>query len=137
MRSNQNGFISCQIGSPPPSFRMTHTPPSHIHPRPISVTRKLFALIRPLASKKFKVRKASNDRNIRNSLIHRQEGLCPGLITVRKDSFRLCGSIYLTDCDHIIERRHYGADKPYNLQMLCHTCHVIKTNVNRVSQRLL
>ena len=137
MRSNQNGFIFWQAGSPPPSFRMTHTPPRRIHSTPISIVRKLRAIEIPRPHNKFKIRKLSNDRIVRNLLIRKQEGLCPGLITIRKETFQLCGSMYLTECDHIIERRHHGEDKLYNLQMLCHRCHVIKTNANRVSQTLL
>ena len=116
---------------------MTHTPPRRIHSTSISIVRKLRTIEMPRLPKKFKTRKLSNDKIVRNWLIRKQEGLCPGLITIRKETFQLCDSMTLTECDHIIERRHRGADKLYNLQMLCHTCHVIKTNANRVSQRLL
>jgi 5-methylcytosine-specific restriction endonuclease McrA len=117
---------------------MTHTPPRRIRPNPPNSTkRKLQAFNSPLAHEKFKVRKVSNYPTVRDWLIDIQEGRCPGLMSTHGHAFRLCGSIYLTDCDHIIERRHHGADKRYNLQMLCRECHKVKTKWNRVSQRLL
>lgn len=117
---------------------------THIYTRPnvdrltrFTIERKLYAYHAPRLAKKFKIRKLSKDQDIRRMLVQEQLGKCPGLTTVRGRISRPCISYRLECCDHIIERRHRGADKLHNLQMLCKECHLIKTNANRVSQRLL
>ena len=82
------------------------------------------------------IRRTSNNKQIRHSLLVYQNQTCAGLTNVHGRIRRLCTNIP-KECDHIVELRHYGLDEVFNLQMLCHTCHVIKTNANRVSQRLL
>ena len=75
-------------------------------------------------------REASSSRRIRNLLIKEQGGKCPGLLRMDGTVLKGCGSICLTDCDHIIELRYRGIDYIGNLQMLCHECHLLKTRLN-------
>lgn len=75
-------------------------------------------------------RQASSSRRIRKLLIKEQSGKCPGLLRMDGTVLKTCGSICLTDCDHIIELRYRGIDYIGNLQMLCHECHLLKTRLN-------
>ena len=102
-----------------------------------TIERKLYAYHSPRLATKFKVRKLSNDQHVRRMLVQKQLGKCPGLTTIHGRIFRSCMSYRLECCDHIIERRYRGADKIYNLQMLCNLCHKVKNKWNRVSQTLL
>jgi 5-methylcytosine-specific restriction endonuclease McrA len=101
-----------------------------------NIPRKMAAYLSPRSRRIITIRRTSNDKRMRHALSVYQNQICAGLTNVHGRIHRLCTSIP-KECDHIIELRHYGLDEGFNLQMLCHTCHVIKTNANRVSQRLL
>jgi hypothetical protein len=79
-------------------------------------------------------RQASSSRRIRKLLMKEQGGKCPGLLRMDGTVLKLCGSICLTDCDHIIELRYRGIDYIGNLQMLCRECHLLKTRLNSLWQ---
>jgi hypothetical protein len=98
--------------------------------------RKVHAYLSPRSRHIITIRKTSNDKRMRHALSVYQNQTCAGLTNVHGRIHRLCTNVP-KECDHIVELRHYGLDDGFNLQMLCHTCHVIKTNANRVSQRLL
>ena len=45
-----------------------------------------------------------------------------------------CGSTRRLECDHIRPRRCGGSDDVENLQVLCHACHRLKTDRQRVTR---
>lgn len=58
-------------------------------------------------------------RKLRDEVYARDKGAC-----------QMCGAVIAgreAHVDHIVAKRHGGADVPSNLQLLCRSCHSIKT----------
>lgn len=77
-------------------------------------------------------RNSSSNLRIRCQLLRDQRGVCAGLV-MANGHYRPCYR-KATECDHIIELRYGGYDRIEYLQMLCQSCHSIKTAKNRFKQ---